>query len=167
MATAAILVNGLPASGKSTLATQLALLLGCPVLSKDVVKESFAELTGETVPGSALGGIAMDSIWSLAAAITDGVVIDSFWFAGRDDDFIRAGIARSGAKRIVEVWCQVPRELAEVRFAQRQRHRIHSGWLDDWAGAQPVGMWPVVRVDTSSPTDFGTLMPELAAHLLN
>jgi glucokinase len=167
MATATILVNGLPASGKSTLATQLALLLGCPVLSKDAVKESFAELTGETVPGSTLGGIAMDSIWSLAAAITDGVVIDSFWFAGRDDDFIRAGIARSGAKRVVEVWCQVPRELAEVRFAQRQRHRIHSGWLDDWAGAQPVGMWPVVRVDTSSPTDFRTLMPELAAHLLN
>jgi glucokinase len=167
MATATILVNGLPASGKSTLATQLALLLGCPVLSKDVVKESFAELTGETVSGSTLGGIAMDSIWSLAAAITDGVVIDSFWFAGRDDDFIRAGIARSGAKRVVEVWCQVPRELAEVRFAQRQRHRIHSGWLDDWAGAQPVGMWPVVRVDTSSPTDFDTLMPELAAHLLN
>jgi glucokinase len=167
MATAAILVNGLPASGKSTLATQLALLLGCPVLSKDVVKESLAELTGGTVPGSTLGGIAMDSIWSLAAAITDGVVIDSFWFAGRDDDFVRAGIARSGAKRVVEVWCQVPRELAEVRFAQRQRRRIHSGQLDDWAGAQPVGMWPVVRVDTSSPTDFGTLMPELAAHLLN
>jgi hypothetical protein len=65
---------------------------------------------------------------------------------------------------------KVTAKLSTGRQRQRQRihsERIHSGRLDDWAGAQPVGIWPVVRVDTSSPTDFGTLMPELAAHLLN
>jgi predicted kinase len=170
MANAVILVNGLPASGKSTLAAKLALLLGCPMLSKDAVMESLAEFTAETVDGSALGGIAMDTVWSLAAAIEDGAVIDSFWFAGRDDEFVRAGIARSGATRVVEIWCQVPKEVAVQRFEARARHPVHGAQIDfqigDLGGAQPIAIWPVVRVDTSAPTDFDRLLPELAGHLL-
>jgi predicted kinase len=166
MATATILVNGLPASGKSTLSTQLALLLGCPVLSKDAVKESFATLTGETVSSSALGGIAMDTVWSLAAQIRDGVVIDAFLRSGRDDDFVRAGVALAGAARVVEVWCEVPPDMARERYAARQRHSIHTDNIAVVAGAQPLGIWPVVKVDTSSAVDFDALLPELAGHLL-
>jgi predicted kinase len=166
MARALILVNGLPGSGKSTLAVKLAALLGCPVLSKDAVKESFADLTGETVPGSTLGGLAMDAVWQIAAAIVDGVVIDSFWLSGRDDDFIRRGVATTGADRVVEVWCEVPLELARKRFDERRRHPIHTGWVDQLNTAQPIGIWPVVGVDTSRAVDMDALLPELAAHLL-
>lgn len=166
MATAAILVNGLPGSGKTTLGAKLAVLLGCPLLSRDAVKESLADLSGPTIPGPVLGGIAMDTVWSMAAAIQDGVVIDSFWFAGRDDDFARDGIARSGASRVVEVWCDVPSDVARERFRARQRHPIHGTEFGDWAGAQPIAVWPVVRVDTTTAVDFDALLPELASYLL-
>jgi predicted kinase len=166
MASAAILVNGLPASGKSTLGAKLALLLGCPFLSKDAVKESLADLTGETVPSRALGGIAMDTVWELARAVQDGVVIDSFWYSGRDDDFIRAGVARSGATRVVELWCDVPFDVAQTRYEARARHDIHDPVFGTWAAAQPMGFWPVVMADTSGPVDFDALLPELASLLL-
>jgi glucokinase len=148
MATAAILLNGLPGSGKTTLGAKLAVLLGCPLLSKDAVKKSLADLSGPTISGPVLGGIAMDTVWSMAAAIRDGVVIESFWFPPRDEQFTRDGIARSGATKVVEVWCEGPTEFG------------------DRAGAQPIALWPVVRVDTTTAVDFDTLMPELASYLL-
>jgi predicted kinase len=161
VANAAILVNGLPASGKTTLSAQLGLLLGCPVLSKDPVKELFADLTAPTVPGQTLGGIAMDAVWSLAERIPDGVIVDSCWLSGRDEGFARAGIARSGATRVVELWCELP--FAEART---RRHRVHDDRLERFVGAKPLGIWPVVRVDTRLPVDFDALLPELAHHLV-
>jgi glucokinase len=168
VAKAAILVNGLPASGKTSLATQLGLLLGCPVLSKDPVKELFADLTAPTVPGDVLGGIAMDAVWALAAQIPDGVVIDSFWLSGRDEQHTRAGIERSGARRVVEVWCDLPPAEARERFDARvaERHSIHNDRVDRFGDAQPLGICPVVRVDTRQAVDFDALLPELAQHLL-
>jgi predicted kinase len=44
MAGALVLVNGLPDSGKTTLASGLAAPLGAVLLSKDAVKEALAEL---------------------------------------------------------------------------------------------------------------------------
>jgi glucokinase len=168
VANAAILVNGLPASGKTTIATQLALLLGCPVLSKDPVKELFADLTAPTVPGETLGGIAMDAVWALAERIPDGVIVDSCWLSGRDETFARAGVARSGATRVVELWCELPFAETRIRFDARspERHRIHDDRLDDFADAKPLGIWPVVRVDTRLPVDFDVLLPDLARHLV-
>jgi predicted kinase len=166
MARALILVNGLPGAGKSTLAVKLAALLGCPVLSKDAVKESFADLTGEMVPGSDLGAIAMESVWSLAAAVEDGAVIENFWVASRDHDFAREGVERSGAARVVEVWCDAPADLIRARFEGRPRPSVHSAWDESWISATPLEIWPVVRVDTSKSVDMDALLPELAAHLI-
>jgi predicted kinase len=153
MAAAAILVNGLPGLGKSTLAIRLALLLGCPVLSTDAVRGSLKALTDETVPDPALDRIAADAVWSLAAAIGDGVVIDSFWFAGRDDAEASVGVASAGVARVVEVWCDAPIDPTDETVAPL-------------VGAQPLGIWPVVRVDVSAAVDFDELMPALASHLL-
>lgn len=169
MAKAAILVNGLPASGKTTLAARLGPLLGCPVLSKDPVKELFADLTSPTVANDALGGIAMDAVWALAARIPNGVVVDSCWLRNRDEGHARSGIERSGARRVVELWCDLPLAEARERFDARaaERHSIHSDRLDRFADAQPLAIWPVVRVDTRLPVDFEALLPELAQHLLS
>ena len=166
MAIAAILVNGLPGSGKSTLAVKLAVLLGCPVLSKDAIKEALAELTGKTVPSRTVGGIAMDTIWALAGSIRDGVVIDSFWYARRDGEFAKRGVAAAGATKVIELWCDVPMDVAQTRYEQRARHDIHDAVFGDWPGAAPLCLWPVVRVDTTKAVDFDALLPQLAEHLL-
>jgi glucokinase len=166
MATAAILVNGLPGSGKSTLGVKLAALLGCPMLSKDVIKEQLAESTGLAVASQRLGGIAMDTAWALASAIEDGVVIDSFWYHERDRAFAARGVQLSGASHVLEVWCDVPLDVARERYETRDRHGIHETAFGPWEGAEPLGLWPVVRVDTASTVDFDALLPELARVLL-
>ena len=125
MATAAILVNGLPGSGKSTISVKLSVLLGCPVLASGAVLESLADLPGQTVPGRRLGTIAMDTVWSLAAAVRDGVVVDSFWYSPRDRELALQGVAISGATRVVELWCDVAENVARERYALRERHDIH------------------------------------------
>lgn len=49
-----MLVNGLPGSGKTTLAVQLGGLMDFPVLSKDVVKEVLADVAGPAFSGTEL-----------------------------------------------------------------------------------------------------------------
>ena len=170
MASVAVLVNGLPGSGKSALATQLGALLGCPVLAKDVLKESFAELLGPRADGSALGSLAMDTAWSLAAQIEGGVVIDSFWMTGRDTFTMQRWLETAGAPRAVEVWCDVPPELARQRFEARiasgERHGVHTTWDEGWDASRPVGLAPVIRLDTATLVDLDALVLELGAAFL-
>jgi glucokinase len=45
-----VLVNGLPAAGKSTLAAELAVALGLALVSKDVIKETHADVLGADPP---------------------------------------------------------------------------------------------------------------------
>ncbi|MFI7705853.1 AAA family ATPase [Nonomuraea sp. NPDC049480] len=51
-----VLVNGLPGSGKTTLAKALADTLGLPLFSKDRVKETLADMLGVTPPISPATG---------------------------------------------------------------------------------------------------------------
>jgi predicted kinase len=152
-----VLVNGLPGSGKTTLARSLGDQLPASVLSKDEVKESLAASIRGSVP---LGAIAMEMIWSLACDLEGAVIIDSFWFRPRDLEHARSGISRVGAAVAVEIWCDVPAEVARKRYARRSRHPLHrdqhrlaSDWAA-WAGsAVPLGLTPVVHVDTTQPVD--------------
>ncbi|MGW4533595.1 AAA family ATPase [Nocardia sp. NPDC004340] len=159
-----VLVNGLPGSGKTTLGAELALNLNASFLSKDIVKEGLAESTGGAVGGAKLGGIAMDTVWALARESSTDVVIDSWWFRPRDLGFARSGIERSGVRRVVEIWCDVPPEIARARYASRQRAAVHQDLLslsenwDDWAAkAAPLGLTPVIVVDTTRTVDFADL----------
>jgi predicted kinase len=119
-----ILVNGLPGSGKTTLARRLGAALGVPVVSKDAVKEAL--LTA--VPA-----------WR-----------------------------RCGEPVLVEVWCDVPAEVARSRCANRVRHPMYedarhlaTSW-GDWARrAEPLAIGAVVRADTSADVDVAAIVPKL------
>ncbi|MFF0498652.1 AAA family ATPase [Nocardia aobensis] len=159
-----VLVNGLPGAGKSTVGQALARVLGARFLSKDTVKEALAACVDDPAGLPDLGGVAMDAVWSLARTSPTSVVIDSWWFAPRDREFARAGIEKVGADRAVEVWCDVPAAVARARYTRRRRadffhdnERLSTHW-DLWAGqATPLGLVPLVVVDTTIPVDYADL----------
>jgi predicted kinase len=170
MARDVVMVNGLPGSGKSSLAPRLAAALGAACLTKDRIKEALADAVVTEVPG--LGAVAMDTVWTVAAAISGMVVVDSWWSRHRDLEHARAGLARSGAKAHVEIWCDVPAELARARYVARKRHTVHSDaekLATEWAGwaatAEPLALGPVIRVDTARTVDIPALGEEVRAAL--
>jgi predicted kinase len=165
-----ILVNGLPGSGKSTLAAALGTALGVPVIAKDAVKEALYAAVPTARPG-VLGPIAMEAAWSLAADAPGTVVLESWWFRPRDLGFTEAAWRRCGEPEIVEVWCDVPADVARSRVEARRRsamyedaERLATVW-DDWARrAEPHAIGKVVRVDTTSEVDIAALAVRVAGH---
>lgn len=163
-----VLVNGLPGAGKSTLGRSLAPVLGAQFLSKDIVKEALAACIREPAALSELGGIAMDAVWALAQATPTSVVIDSWWFKPRDLRFAMAGVEKVGAGRAIEVWCDVPVEMARIRYGSRQRAEFYRDELrlaKDWEAwaeeAEPLGFTPVVVVDTTRPINYSDLAEQI------
>ncbi|WP_280400084.1 AAA family ATPase [Nocardia carnea] len=163
-----VLINGLPGSGKSTLGRALAATLNAQFLSKDAVKEALAAYVYDREVGAELGGVAMDTVWALARAVPQSVVIDSWWFKPRDLRYAAAGIETVRADRVVEVWCRVPADTARQRYMTRRRsdlyrdrQRLADHW-ETWAEqAEPLGLAPTVFVDTTQPVDCA----ELAARI--
>jgi predicted kinase len=116
--------------------------------------------------------VAMDTVWTLAAAVSGMVVVDSWWFHPRDLEQARAGLARTGAKATVEIWCDVPAELARSRYISRKRHVVHADaekLATEWTGwattAVPLALGPVIRVDTARPVDIRALADDVRAAL--
>ncbi|MFE3195788.1 AAA family ATPase [Nocardia sp. NPDC059240] len=163
-----VLVNGLPGSGKSTLGRSLAQSLNAQFLSKDAVKEALAACLDDAAGLRALGGIAMETVWALAQAISGTVVIDSWWFKPRDLHFARTGIRNSGASHAVEIWCDVPADIARARYVSRNRpafyedrQRLADNW-DTWAAhAAPLELTATLVVDTSGPVDCSRLADQI------
>ncbi|MCP2328698.1 putative kinase [Hamadaea flava] len=160
MADLLLMVNGLPGSGKTTLATGLGAALGVPVISKDVVKDGLRALF-PAVPARALGAAAMEAAYQLAAGLPGTIILESWWFRPRDLEFARAGLRGTP---VVELWCEVPVEIARQRYANRDRpphyqddQRLADSW-PEWAKrAEPLALGPVLRVDTSTDVDFAGL----------
>jgi predicted kinase len=153
-----VLVAGWPGSGKSTLAAALAGELGLPLLAKDEIKEALMEALGrpDTVAASQRLGKTAVLAMLRAARTCPGAVLDSTWFG------YALPLVRTLPGRLIEVRCTVPLDLARARYRARAGHR-HAGHLDDartdqelWGEpSRPLGLGPVVVVDTSGPVDIG------------
>ena len=85
---------------------------------------------------------------------------------------VEAGLQRAGFAAAAEVWCEAPVPLLRERFAQRwsSSHAIHGVAPDDdeWAQmiehAEPLGLGPVLRVDTSESIDIASVVDWCHTH---
>lgn len=157
----AVLVNGVPASGKTTVARALGARLALPVLELDVVKEVLFEELGHRDAdrewGRALGRASIGSIWALLAGFPAGsVVIVEAWFRLPPHDPVLRGLERAGVGETIELWCHAPVDVVVARYARRARHPGHPAaedYVDELrqlaAVARPMSLWPYLEIDTT------------------
>jgi len=178
----AVLVNGVPASGKSTVMKELvaqmeAAGIATVPLALDTVKEGlFAHVgPGDRAHNRMLGRASYHAIFSSIAAFPDNLVtlIDA-WHGFEPAEVLREHIARAGIVRLVEVWVYIEPAAAAARYRARsaQRHAGHlpASYADELFElaevARPRRLGPVIEVDGAAPLyrDLGAqVMAALAA----
>ena len=160
-----LLVSGSPASGKSTVARALAQILGYPLISKDTIKESLFDSLGTYLSGNLdapelsrlLSRAAMDLLWSLASGCPQVILEANFRPRSAHE---RAHLTALEGRKL-EIYCHCTPEEAARRFRERaERERHHPAHSMKTLSAEllkefdrPIGLCPVIDVDTESPVD--------------
>lgn len=165
-----VVVSGLAASGKTTIATPLADALGVPLVSKDAIKEALFEAVGSRdLEWAGILSRAADAALVRIAAGLDAGVLDNYW----RPETVEQLLAAVGAP-MVEVYCRVDPAVAADRFLARVRHAGHGDAERDpedvrrasvaVAGRFPLNvLGPVVEVDAESSFDVAALAADVVA----
>ena len=101
-----ILINGIPASGKSTITHQLSGTFSLPLLTIDGIKEPFmARFTDIDRPfNRQLGCAAYEVIWSIIGHAPANVVwlVDA-WFGFQPRERLQQLLQQAGVEKVLEV----------------------------------------------------------------
>lgn len=171
-----VAITGLPGSGKSQLAHQLAPLLDLPVLDKDVWLESAFEASeiGDATWRRKLSRDA-DSLFQRAAQQSTGAILVSFWHQPgmRPDSGTPTDWLSSLDGPVVMVRCVCPPEIAADRFLQRERHAGHLDaerspqqlleQLRFLASLDETAIGKSISVSTTEPIDLKALSRNITA----
>ncbi len=160
-----VLVGGQPGSGKTTLARAVAAALDLPLLVKDEVKAALQDHLGDATDlaeSRRFGEAAVVALLAAAAGCRAGAVVDSTWYP-----YAQPWVDRLPGPK-VEVRCVVPPEVAERRFADRAHDprdfAVERDRADVWGAAvQPLGVGPLVEVDTSAEVDIERVVARILA----
>ena len=169
-----IVVSGLPGCGKSTLARQLSLTMGLPLLDKDDILERLFDVKG-------IGDSAWrrrlsresDVMLEAEATVSQGAVLTSFWHLPgmAEDSGTPTRWLLTLSHDLVHVNCVCPPEIAAKRFQMRTRHAGHldgdrtpTGILariHELVRLGPLDIEPRVDVDTSVVPDIDVVTREI------
>lgn len=161
----AVLVNGVPASGKSTVARAVSGRFGLPLLSLDTIKEPFFDEIGavDRAFNRKLGRASYAAIFNTIGVFPDPfTVVVEAWFGFQPPEVLTAHLAHAGIGATVELWCHAPPETIGDRYAARVPHRpsSHPGleYVPELialaASARPVGAGPCLAIDTTKAIDL-------------
>jgi hypothetical protein len=173
-----VIISGLPGSGKTTLAHQLAPRFALPFFDKDEILEQLFEAkgTGDAAWRRTLSRES-DALFQSAATQSRGAVLASFWHLHgmpADSGTPTSWLSELSAA-IVNVRCICPTEVAATRFFRRTRHPGHldseSSYEEILASMQALArlgslnIEPAIDVDTSDAFDLDTLVRKVQAGL--
>lgn len=143
----ALLVEGLPGSGRSALAARLAAELSLPLFSGDTLTDG---------PGA-----ADDPLWSVLAASPVGGIVEHTWTIAQHER-VAAGVRSAGfdPATVPHVWCDVEPELARRRTlsADVPLQMTENDWAVMVSGCTPLGFGTTLRVDGNRPVDNRTVV---------
>jgi predicted kinase len=134
-----VIVSGSPASGKSSLAEEIASLLCLPLLSRDDIKEALMDVfpvtnLAESHVAGAAAFKAMYQVLGSMLTVGAGAVVESTFERGRSERDLEAFFDRC---RPVQVSCQADAEVLKERLRERIRTGSrHPGHQDDAALAE-------------------------------
>jgi len=160
-----VLVNGVPASGKSRLAKSLSQRTGWPILSLDGIKNPFLQHIGgvDRDFNRTLGKASYQAIWSFIREAPAGstFIIDA-WFGFQPKAVLEGYIKDAGVDRTAELWCKVPGKVAGDRYASRLKDRLpgHPGaeYVQELVvladRAEPIGCGPWMTIDQTREPDM-------------
>ncbi|WP_168879520.1 ROK family protein [Rhizobium sp. P28RR-XV] len=165
----AVLVNGVPASGKSRLAKALSQRTGWPILSLDGIKNPFLQHIGPVDRdfNRTLGKASYQAIWSVITQAPAGstFIVDA-WFGFQPKAQLESYISAAKIGHVAELWCKVPGPVAGERYAGRLEHRLpgHPGaeYVPELIAladrAEPMGCGAVMTVDQTKEPDMNAIL---------
>jgi len=174
----AIIVSGLPASGKTTVGRSIAASLELDFIDKDdILERLFAQHgIGDHTWRRRLS-VESDEIFQRQAAQSDGVVLVSHWRprGGPDTTGTPTGWIDAAFDSVIEVNCRCSPAIAASRFIARKRHPGHldeardphaiGRWMHDLAAGYPLGLGRLVPVETGAAQDPSDPIAELKVTL--
>jgi predicted kinase len=164
-----ILVNGVPASGKSTVAHAISNKGNWPLLALDTIKEAlFAHLgTGDRDHNRLLGRASYQAMFALATDFPDGatLVMDA-WFSFQPETVLASHLTLAGQPSVVQVWCHAPPAEIGRRYAERVAGRSGGHLGLDYVPelialaerANPLKDYPAFDTDTTARFDLEGFM---------
>jgi predicted NBD/HSP70 family sugar kinase len=171
-----VLVNGVPASGKSTISRLLSEHFALPYLTIDGIKEPFMDQFEEIdrAFNRRLGCAAYEVIWSIiGSAPTQCIFLIDAWFGFQSKEKLQHYLDKAGVTQVIEVWNHISGDLASKRYALRlgERRNGHPGeeYLPELIkladGAKPMALGPVFEIDQARPVDASLVIEWLDKQL--
>ena len=160
-----LMVNGVPASGKSSLARAISVETGWPLLGLDTVKTPCLEVLEnvDRAGNRLLGKASYKAIFSIIEESPEGAtfVVDA-WFGFQPLALLEEHINMARITRVAELWCRAPPEVLAGRYADRASRRAagHPGLsyvpelVELAKRAGPFRLGPVLDIDTTAPQDI-------------
>jgi len=171
-----LVVSGLPASGKTHLATSLAEALRWPLATKDEYKQILYDHLPNVTRAQA-GPLSFSLMWHVTSVILAAgasVIVETHFYRPQSEVHLR-DLTRTHQARLAQVFCEAPLSELKRRHAARvaSGNRPHIDQPFDHEALPPEACWaplaldaPLLRLDTTRSDGFDVALAWTKRHLI-